>query len=150
MQKILILFILSLSFASYAQDSEVEDCSAKDNYLQSMITDYYKFIHLTAKQDIELSDEHKSVLLKAGDIVEIRDTNIEDESLLVFDVINPITKEVLPQIIVNTEDPYEATIIELEAQNLFSVTCEVIPMEDHTSQLGRWAHDHKLRKPVKD
>lgn len=142
----ILLTILISTFS--AMDSFAEDCSLKDNLLQSLSTDYYHFIHFKAKDNVVLSDEKSTILLKKGESVSVSHTKVENESLLVFEITTQDSNQKLPSIIFNPQDPFEATISDLEKDGLFEVTCSVILPEEHSSQLGRWAYEYKLRKPV--
>lgn len=143
MRKLFLLVCLLTSLHTYAQS---EDCSAKDNYLQGFIQDYYHYVYLTAQTEIEIQDGSVITTLEKGQTLKVLDTNILSEKLVVFDVTDLSSGEHMPQIIFKAEDGYEATVADLEKEGLFKVECSVITADEHYSQLGRWYYEHRLRK----
>jgi len=141
MKKALILVLTLLSASVMAND-----CASKDNYLQGFISDFYSQIRLTVTSDFTFSDGKLTVRLKANDELIVKDTNIISPSLMVFDIKDANSNRELPQMIFQASDVYESTVQDLEDQGKLKVDCKVIPVEDQSSQYGRWYIENKLRK----
>ena len=145
-KKITLLLLTFTSLTSFAGN----DCSQKDNYLKHFHSDYYRSITLTLTKSFVLADDNQIVNLKAGDTLNIVDTNLKNKMLFVFDAIKGDTKEIVPNILFRANNAHEATLAELEVNSPFKVTCEMIPIEDHFSQLGRYTSEFGLRKKAKN
>jgi len=141
MKKALILVFTLLSASVMAND-----CASKDNYLQGFISDFYSQIRLTVTSDFTFSDGKTTVSLKKNDKLIVTDTNIINPSILVFDLQDQNSDRELPQMIFQASDVYESTVKDLEQQGKLAVDCKVIPVEDQSSQYGRWYIENKLRK----
>lgn len=141
MKKALILALSVLSLSALAND-----CADKDNYLQGFISDFYHQVRLTVTNDFTFSDGKTTASLKANDKIIITDTNILSPSLMVFEIRDQNSNRELPQMIFQATDVYESTVQDLEDQGKLKVDCKVIPVEDQSSQYGRWYIENKLRK----
>jgi len=144
MKKLSVVFLMLMSVTVFAKN----DCSKNDNFLQFLSEEFYHQVKIQMKGKQKLRDIASTVRLKRNQSVKIIDIDIIDDAF--FQIYVEDEKEnILPVITFYPKkgvDPYKATISDLEATGKFEVSCDMISYSEHTTALGKYYSDKKLRK----